>query len=79
VPLPRHPGRGSWDYAAYVSSRTEDPNFTPDSADDRREVPFLDDFVILPDQTGDDTDTGWGERAASNDDRLLADRPPHWG
>jgi hypothetical protein len=62
-----------------VSHRTDDLDLTPASPDDRREVAFTDDLVILPDQTGDDTDAGWGERGASNDDRLLADRPPHWG
>jgi hypothetical protein len=62
-----------------VSSRTDDLDFPPVSADDRREVTFTDDLVILPDQTRDDTDAGWGERGGSNDDRLLADRPPHWG
>jgi hypothetical protein len=61
-----------------VSRRTDNPDFVP-SADDRREVAFTDDLVILPDQTADDTDAGWGERGMSNDDRLLADRPPHWG
>jgi hypothetical protein len=34
---------------------------------------------LLPDQTRDDTERGWGETGASNDDRLLDDRPPHWG
>jgi hypothetical protein len=34
---------------------------------------------LLPEQTRDDTERGWGESAASNDDRLLEDRPPHWG
>jgi hypothetical protein len=51
------------------------------SADDEREVDLAvlaDELVILPDETADDTDAGWGERAATNDDRLLADRPPHW-
>jgi hypothetical protein len=62
-----------------VPHRTDDLDFTPSSADDRREVAFTDDLVILPDQTGDDTDAGWGERGSTNDDRLLADRPPHWG
>jgi hypothetical protein len=35
---------------------------------------------VLPEQTRDDTDEGWGERADanSNDERLLEDRPPHW-
>jgi hypothetical protein len=33
---------------------------------------------VLAEQTWDDTDRGWGERTASNDDRLLVERPPHW-
>ena len=51
------------------------------STDEQREVTFedfADELVVLPDTTTDDTDAGWGERSASNDDRLLADRPPHW-
>jgi hypothetical protein len=42
------------------------------------------DIVVLPDQTLDDTDDGWGDRLNSEDqdrdseERLLADRPPHW-
>jgi hypothetical protein len=51
---------------------------TPESDADR-EVDFSeDDRPVLPDQTRDDTDAGWGERSDSNDDRLVADRPPHW-
>jgi len=54
--------------------------------DDDREVDLSDDggLDILPDQTRDDTDVGWGEsrsRAGSlseDDRRLLDDRPPHW-
>lgn len=46
--------------------------------DDDREVDLDDDLVILPDQTRDDTDAGWGEPRADNDRRLLEDRPPHW-
>jgi len=34
--------------------------------------------AVLPDMTRDDTDAGWGERRDSNDDRLRAERPPHW-
>jgi hypothetical protein len=34
---------------------------------------------VLPDPTRDDTERGWGQRDDSNDDRLLEDRPPHWG
>ena len=46
--------------------------------DDDREVDLDEDLVILPDQTRDDTDAGWGEVRADNDRRLLEDRPPHW-
>lgn len=48
--------------------------------DEEREVDLSgDDLPVLPDQTRDDTDAGWGERGHdSNDDRLIADRPPHW-
>lgn len=54
--------------------------------DDDREVDLSDDggLDILPDQTRDDTDAGWGERRSpvsvmSEDDRrLLDERPPHW-
>jgi hypothetical protein len=45
---------------------------------DDREVTLTEELVILPDQTVDDTDAGWGERRTSDDDRLLAERPPHW-
>jgi hypothetical protein len=44
--------------------------------DEEREVHL--DEEVLPQQTRDDTDQGWGERPTSNDDRLLEDRPPHW-
>jgi hypothetical protein len=55
----------------------------PDSAarfrtDGDRTVDLVDDDDVLPAQTSDDTDVGWGERPDSNDDRLLAERPPHW-
>lgn len=50
-----------------------------DFADDDRLVDFADDdSPLLPDQTRDDTDSGWGEPVYSNDDRLLGERPPHW-
>ena len=53
---------------------------TEDGRDaDTREVQLADDdLMIMPDQTADDTDDGWGERPAGNDERLLAERPPHW-
>ena len=51
-----------------------------DGPDDERPVDLSDDdLVILPDQTYDDTDTGWGEwRGSGDDERLIEDRPPHW-
>jgi hypothetical protein len=49
-----------------------------DGVDDNREVPLTDDLPVLPDQTSDDTDRGWGEWTGGNDQRLLDDRPPHW-
>ena len=49
------------------------------SGGDQRTAAVTGEHVSLPDQTSDDTDRGWGERASDNDERLLADRPPHWG
>lgn len=48
--------------------------------DDDRTVDLDDDLKILPDQTSDDTDTGWGDWRTryDNDARLLENRPPHW-
>jgi hypothetical protein len=49
--------------------------------DDERPVDLSDDdeLDVLPDQTRDDSDVGWGEwREADEDARLLEDRPPHW-
>ena len=36
---------------------------------------------ILPAQSREDTDVGWGDHGErdDDDDRLLRDRPPHWG
>ena len=39
------------------------------------------DEELLPEVTSDERDIGWGEAPAdegSADDRLRADRPPHW-
>jgi hypothetical protein len=56
-----------------------------DGRDGDREVPMSEerDVVVLPDQTFDDTDEGWGDRSGGerdrdSEERLLADRPPHW-
>ncbi|MFF5177331.1 hypothetical protein ACFY2Q_04800 [Micromonospora sp. NPDC000316] len=56
----------------------EDPGTSVARGDDDRTVDLSDDFVVLPEQTSDDTDEGWGERTSGNDDWLLAQRPPHW-
>ena len=32
-----------------------------------------------PEQSAEDTDSGWGERPEpDHDERLYGDRPPHW-
>jgi hypothetical protein len=47
--------------------------------DAERPVDFSnDDLLVLPDQTYDDTDRGWGERPDADGDWLVAERPPHW-
>jgi hypothetical protein len=34
---------------------------------------------LLPTQSREDTDVGWGDYGERDDnDRLLRDRPPHW-
>jgi hypothetical protein len=42
-------------------------------------VGWDDDFVVLPDTTTDETGRGWGDDREPDDERLLDDRPPHWG
>lgn len=40
---------------------------------------FDEDLPVLPDQTTDDTDLGWGGWYSESDDaRYLEERPPHW-
>lgn len=59
--------------------RVDEPQVIGAGLDGERIVDLVDDdFVVLPEQSTDDTDLGWGERSDSNDERLLADRPPHW-
>ena len=37
------------------------------------------DWPVLPAQSQEDTDAGWGERPEPEDDeRLYGERPPHW-
>jgi hypothetical protein len=34
---------------------------------------------MAPDESGDDSDLGWGDQPDPDDDeRLRRDRPPHW-
>jgi hypothetical protein len=56
----------------------EDDRLGHGQEDDRADRREIDDLAVLPDITTDDTDAGWGERRADNDERLLAERPPHW-
>ncbi|AVT30118.1 hypothetical protein C6361_12100 [Plantactinospora sp. BC1] len=60
-------------------SGTEQQHSTSGGRDDERPVRSTGDRRMPPEQSVDDTDRGWGERPDSNDERLLADRPPHWG
>lgn len=65
-------------YAEVVSS-VDGPSAPYRHGDDDRVVDVSDDgFVVLPEQSVDDTDRGWGEWSRTNDDRLREDRPPHW-
>ncbi len=51
------------------------------SLEDVSEQPGRDDRddEVLPEQTADDTDRGWGERTDEDDDeRLIREKPPHW-
>lgn len=62
-----------------VVNTVDEPRVPWSGIDADRVVDLNDDeFVVLPDQTLDDTDRGWGEYPATNDDRLLTERPPHW-
>jgi hypothetical protein len=54
------------------------PSSASDVSDGDRVVELDDEPPLLSDRSRDDTDTGWGERSWSNDDRLREDRPPHW-
>ena len=35
--------------------------------------------TLFDEPSFDDSDSGWGEAPQSNDQRLLGDKPPHWG
>ncbi len=45
-----------------------------------RARPDASDEPVLPAQSQEDTDVGWGEPPPPDDDeRLYRERPPHWG
>jgi hypothetical protein len=49
------------------------------TADDEVMRPDPDDKPVLPEQSEEETGTGWGEAPEPDDDeRLRRDRPPHW-
>jgi hypothetical protein len=35
--------------------------------------------ALFDDPSFEETDAGWGESGQNNDQRLLGDKPPHWG
>jgi hypothetical protein len=56
----------------------------PDDAnrDDEQPAPVtpVTSAPLLPSQSREDTDVGWGDYGDRDDyERLLRDRPPHWG
>jgi beta-glucosidase len=59
-------------YASVVAANAAPEQ--PDSA----ALSHRDDKPVLPAQSSEDTDVGWGDYVQQDDDRLLADRPPHW-
>ncbi|HET9971021.1 MAG TPA: hypothetical protein VFQ68_22475 [Streptosporangiaceae bacterium] len=47
--------------------------------DDKAGQNDQDDKPLLPEQSQDETDVGWGEAPEPDDDeRLRQERPPHW-
>lgn len=61
---------------------TGSPPGKPDKEADRPATtrpPAPDDKPVLPAQSREDTDAGWGERPEPDDDeRRYGERPPHW-
>lgn len=37
-----------------------------------------DDEPVVPERSDDDTDRGWGDEDAADDERITRERPPHW-
>jgi hypothetical protein len=56
------------------------PNQAPNQAPDQpTNSPDADNKPVLPPQSLDDTDIGWGEQPELDDDeRLRREHPPHW-
>jgi hypothetical protein len=64
-----------WTLSVATLARMEKDRY---SFDEEREVQLEDGEPVLPDQTLDDTDRGWGEHSDSRDEWLREQRPPHW-
>jgi len=63
---------------------TPEPPAEPSETSARRARLRLDDVELVPEQTSDDTDAGWGRGAAPGDKaaelrRYLDEKPPHHG
>ena len=63
---------------------SEQPKRPDGTADARPAKPLRLDVELLPEQTDEDTDLGWGARpepsdAAADLRRFLHDKPPHHG
>ena len=56
----------------------EQPDVTGHGGRDATPAPSAPAAPILPAQSREDTDVGWGDYGERDDDRLLRDRPPHW-
>lgn len=64
-----------WTLSVATLARMEKDRY---SFDEEREVQLEDGEPVLPEQTRDDTDRGWGEHSDSRDEWLREQRPPHW-
>jgi hypothetical protein len=63
---------------ATAQATAQAPEHAPEKAPAGSARPDVD-TAVLPRQTSDDTDAGWGETPAGDDDeRIRRERPPHW-
>lgn len=74
--MPSGSGRTELEFP-FVS--TQKPGTARVSDDDQPVGRSDDGLSVLPEQTVDDTDRGWGDDFGGSDAWLLEQRPPHWG